>query len=560
MNKQLSSYKQILKWLLRFWQAHRVQALLNTTMGILLVALNLAFVAATKLAIDIATGQSHRFALSTALCILCAIMVAQIVLGFSNRWIKAILGVKSQNRMQEKMFNRLLNSEWMHIRHYHSGDVLNRLLKDVGSLVNLITEDIPSFITTFVQFVGAFFFLYYMDETLALVVVVVTPFFLLVSKLYVRRLRGITHEVREIESNVQSWLQESLQHSLVVKTLERVDYVVNKLSDTHTNLRGKVVEKTKYSSISATLLNIGFGIGYLLTFTWGVFQLQAHAITYGALLAFIQLVGQIQTPVRNLSRYIPIFINSTTACERLMELENLLAENNVEDASIPTKLGNRSFEGLVLEGVSYQYTPNSRAILKNFSYTFPSGSITAIVGETGAGKTTLVRVLMSLVHPQDGESKVLFTDGIVEHLTTAHRYLFSYVPQGNTLLSGTIRENLQMGNPHATDDMMHEALRIAAAKFVFKLPLGLDTPCTELGGGLSEGQAQRICIARALLRDASIFLFDESTSALDAATEEKVIDNIIDYCKGKTLIFITHRPSVLRYATQQLSLERLNAE
>lgn len=530
-------------------------------MGILIVVLNLAFVAATKLTIDIATGQSQRFNLNTALYILCAIMVAQILVGFGNRWIKAILGVKAQNRMQERMFDRLLKSEWMHIRHYHSGDVLNRLLKDVGSLVSLITEDLPSFITTIAQFVGAFFFLYYMDQTLALIVVVVMPFFLVVSKLYVRKLRGITHEVRDTESKVQSWLQESLQHALIVKTLERVDYVVNQLAHTHFNLQNKVVEKTKYSSISSTLLNIGFGVGYLLTFAWGIFQLQAQAITYGALLAFIQLVGQIQTPVRNLSRYIPIFINSATACERLMELENLPIEEVSQPTTPPSaNIKPHTFAALTLQNVSYQYTQTSRKILKQFTYTFPSESITAIIGETGAGKTTLVRILLSLVHPQTGEMKVLFKDGTAQCLSTEHRHLFSYIPQGNTLFSGTIRENLLMGNPEATEEMLHEALRISAAKFVFNLPMGLDTPCTELGGGLSEGQAQRICIARALLRDAPIFLFDESTSALDAHTEEKVIDNIIHYCQGRTLIFITHRPAILRHATQQLSLERLNAE
>ncbi|RRD75672.1 ABC transporter ATP-binding protein [Alloprevotella sp. OH1205_COT-284] len=559
--EKLSSYSKILKWLLSYWGEFRFQALLNLLIGILFVGLNLSFVAATKLTIDIATGVNGVLDLWHAIFLLVGIMAAQILLALGNRWIKAVLGVKAQNRMQAKVFSRLLRCEWMSIRHFHSGDVLNRMLKDVGSLVDLLTEDFPSFVTTIVQFCGAFLFLYFMDETLALVVVVVMPFFLLISKLYIRKMRRLTHDVRESESRVQSLLQESLQHSLVIKTLERVDYMVQGLGEMHTRLRGRVVEKTYYSSISSTLMSLGFSVGYLLTFGWGVFQLKSGAITYGAMLAFIQLVGQIQTPVRNLSKYIPIFINSATACERLMELEALpLEEEMTETKSSQKELVKVSSLGLRLENVDYQYTPTSRAVLKNFSYDFFPGSVTVVTGETGAGKTTLIRLLMSLLKPMSGNISLVSKEGEVSPLAVQHRSCFAYIPQGNTLLSGTIRENLLLGDPDATEEMMFDVLKVAAADFVSTLPLGLDTPCTEQGGGLSEGQAQRICIARALLRRSPIVLLDECTSALDAATEEKVIERIIAHCKGQTLIFITHRPAVLRYANRQLHLSRTDLQ
>lgn len=569
--ERLSSYRKILTWLLGYWREHRFQALLNTSIGIFAVVLNLSFVAATKLTIDISTGVSHVLDLWQSLSILVVIMLAQILLALGNRWVKAVLGVKAQNRMQERVFSRLLGCKWMSIRHFHSGDVLNRMLKDVGSLVDLLTEDLPSFITTIVQFVGAFLFLYFMDETLALVVIVVMPIFIVISRLYVRKMRSLTHEVRDSESRVQSLLQESLQHSLVVKTLERIDYVTGGLRTMHTRLQNRVVEKTRYSSISSTLMNLGFAVGYLVTFGWGVFQLQSGSITYGAMLAFIQLVGQIQTPVRNLSKYIPIFINSATACERLMELEALpfeealvAGDNSVvcrqtadeEQPSSGTVLSVSGAWGVRLEKVEYRYTSSSRTILKDFSYDFAPGSVTAVMGETGAGKTTLVRILMSLVQPISGKVCLVSEEGAAYPLSVAYRSHFAYIPQGNTLLSGTIRENLRLGNPYATEEMMEEVLTVAAAGFVKKLPLGLDTPCTEQGGGLSEGQAQRICIARALLRKAPILLLDECTSALDADTEEKVIERVMEHCKGQTLIFITHRPAVLKYADRKLHLIR----
>ncbi len=568
---KLSSYRQILGWLPRFWKKFYLQAILNTLLGVAQVGLNLAFVWGTKLAIDVATthqqGQAGLRSLPQCLMLLGGIMLVQVGLGFANHWVKAILGVRAQNMMQQLLFTRLLGSEWMGLRRYHSGDVLNRLLKDVGALVSLLTEDVPAFITTVCQFLGAFVFLYVMDRRLALIVVIIAPFFILVSKLYVRKMRRLTHEVRESDSHIQSLIQESIQHALVVKTLERVDFVGQRLSSAHHTFTLRVAEKTKYSSLSAMVMNLGFAAGYLFTFAWGVLSLQSGVITYGALLAFIQLVGQIQGPVRALSKYIPVFINASTACERLMELDHLPQEVRAPQSphpGVPTLPDHMPDLGtpflLRLEGVSFRYASKSRPILRDCSFDFCPGSITAVLGETGAGKTTLIRLLLALIRPTEGSVLLVTPDGCTRPLTASDRRLFAYVPQGNTLLSGTIRDNLLMGCPTATEEELHTVLHVAAADFVFNLPLGLDTPCSEMGGGLSEGQAQRIAIARGLLRPCPIFLFDESTSALDAQTEELVVERIVRFLHGRTLIFITHRPALLRFATQQIRLERQHNE
>lgn len=559
-------FSQLFLWLWHHGRKFRTQTVLNTVTGLLSVGSGLAFVGITKTAIDVATHKNDTFTLTQVIVMMLCIMLFQIVINFSNRWIRALLGVRAQNRMQQVMFHRLLSRNWMNIRHYHSGDVLNRLFKDVGTLVGLLTDDIPGLITTIVQFIGAFCFLCTMDSRLAWVIVGILPLTLIISKLYMKRLRSLTHQVRAEESKVQSAIQEAVQHSLVIKTLDSLDYVVGRLANTQQHLHSKVIEKTKYSSFSATFVNFGFAAGYLVTFAWGVFELQRDAITYGVLLAFIQLVGQIQGPLRSLSSYVPTFINAATACERLMELEQMPADRAAMKRAFAspqstTEAGEKktrriSPTGLRFSHVTYRYTPTSRIVLRDFSFYFAPGTVTAILGETGVGKTTLVRLLLSLVRPVGGSMDFVLEDGSTMAVMAEHRNLFAYVPQGNSLLSGTIRDNLLLADPQATEEQMRIVLEVAGADFVFALPQGIDTMCTEQGGGLSEGQAQRICIARALLRPCPFMLFDESTSALDESTEEGVVQRLVEYCAGRTLIFITHRPAVLRYCTHQVHLAR----
>lgn len=538
----------IIRYLITQLRGHSLQITLNTTVGILLVLLDLAFVWATKLAIDVATHNTTAVTLHQAFLLIALIMFTRIVLGLSSRWIRAILGVKAQNSMRQHLFNRLLRCKWTELKTYHTGNLTNRIEHDVNDVVNFVTESIPSFITTLAQFIGAFFFLFFMDSTLAIIIVCVIPFFIISSKLYIKKMRKLSHQARDEESKIQSTIQESLQHVMIIKTLQRVAYFTNKLTSQQAQLHQIILSRTRYATISSSLLNLGFATGYFVTFVWGATNLSKGLITYGAMLAFIQLVGQIQGPVRNLSKFIPIFITSFTATERLMDIENIAQEK----ANTPTEL--LPSVGVQLSNLTFQYTTSSRLIFNNFSYSFPAGSITAIVGETGAGKTTLIRLLLSLIQPTEG--KITLIDGSGKEFTMRPdlRANFAYVPQGNTLFSGTIRSNLLLGKPDATDEELKTALHTAAADFVYKKAKGLETPCGEAGDGLSEGQAQRIAIARALLAGGSVFIFDEATSSLDPTTEETVLQRIVTHFADRTLIFITHRPLVLKYVTQKLKL------
>ena len=547
---KLSSVKQITVWLWHTWKGYRLQAFLNALIGMILVISDLAFVWATKLSIDIATHVEKDVELSTALGILIGIILTQLILGIVSKWVRALLGVKARNKMQRTVFARLLQSEWKGMKRFHTGNLLNRIERDVSDVINFLTEYIPSLSNTCLQFIGAFLFLFWMDSTLACVVVVVLPFFIIVSKLYVRRMRSLTHDVRETESKIQSIIQESLQHTLVIKTLERTQATIDKLGFSQKKLHGEVLTKTKYSTVSSALINAGFATGYLITFIWGVTNLEKGLITYGAMLAFIQLVGKIQGPVRAMTQYIPIFIGAFTASERLMELEEIPLEPQKEDEKISQAAGIR------IENLSFAYDTEGRKIFNHFDFDFPPQSVTAILGETGSGKTTLIRLLLSLIHPAEGQITLYSQQGQQITAAPSTRCNFSYVPQGNTLLSGTIRENLLLGSPNATEKDMEEALHCAAADFVFTLPKGLDTICGEMGDGLSEGQAQRISIARAILKDSPILLLDEATSALDEDTERFVIQNVIAKYNNRTLIFITHRPEVLNHCSQTLRLNK----
>lgn len=552
----LSALRSLTQHTVHYWRIFWPQITLNLLLGLLQVGCGLAFVWLTKLAIDVATGRSTLLTLKGTLWTLAVLMLMQILITFANKWVRTTLAVQLQNRIQHQFFSQLQQTEWISLRSFHSGDIINRLQKDVSVLVTLISEDLPTLITTCLQFCGATLFLFWLEPRLAMMIIFIAPFFLLVSKVYFKRQQQVSHTIRRTESKIQSFIQESLQHILIVKTLERAEYMRQKLLGQQNNLHKKIMDKTLYSSLSFTLMNVGFALSYLITFAWGVVDLQRGLISYGALLAFIQLVGQIQGPVRILSKYVPVFINAATSSERLRELELLPAEERNPSSTLHSNSLPSSFT-LTLQEVGFSYNSDARPILSHLSFQFPAGSVTAILGETGSGKTTLIRLLLSLLRPTEGKVGFQLPSGIYCPISVEQRRLFTYVPQGNTLLSGSIRDNLLLGCPEADEEQMWQALHCAAAEFVKKLPDGLDTLCSELGVGLSEGQAQRICIARALLRQAPIMIFDESTSALDTQTETLVIDRIVQAYTSRTLIFVTHRAAILPYCTQQLHLKRI---
>lgn len=542
--------KTIVKWLWQSSSDNRLQAILNTAIGLAQVVVSLASVWAVQTAIDIASHNKEGDVISAVL-VMAGLVALNFVLNISSVWVRNILGIKAQNRMQRRMLGRILHSEWQGRDSMHSGDVLNRLEQDVNNVVNFVAETLPNAVSVVALFLGAFVYLFTMDHSLALIIVVMFPIFLVLSKIYMGKMRQLTREVRESDSQVQSLLQESVQNRILVKTLESEDEIVDRLSDQHSTLREKVVKKTRFSVISNLIVNVGFATGYLVAFAWSALRMSVGSLSYGGMTAFLQLVNKIQNPARNLSKLVPQFVSVFTAAERLMLFEDIPLEEKGEPIEVEGPCG------IQINEVSFAYPDDpDTPIIDKLSFDFKPGTCTAIVGETGAGKTTLLRMILALIRPDSGNVYIYnkVERFIVSPLTRCN---ITYVPQGNTMLSGSIRDNLLLGNVDATEEQMYEALDEACADFVRELPDGLDTEMTEQGGGLSEGQAQRICIARALLRNSPLMILDEATSALDPETEKKLLNNILEN-NSRTVIFITHRPVVLRYCDTSLNLERIH--
>ncbi|MBR4378622.1 MAG: ABC transporter ATP-binding protein [Prevotella sp.] len=542
--------KTIVKWLWQSSSDNRLQAILNTAIGLAQVVVSLASVWAVQTAIDIASHNKEGDVISAVL-VMAGLVALNFVLNISSVWVRNILGIKAQNRMQRRMLGRILHSEWQGRDSMHSGDVLNRLEQDVNNVVNFVAETLPNAVSVLALFLGAFVYLFTMDHSLALIIVVMFPIFLVLSKIYMGKMRQLTREVRESDSQVQSLLQESVQNRILVKTLESEDEIVDRLSDQHSALREKVVKKTRFSVISNLIVNVGFATGYLVAFAWSALRMSVGSLSYGGMTAFLQLVNKIQNPARNLSKLVPQFVSVFTAAERLMLFEDIPLEEKGEPIEVEGPCG------IQINEVSFAYPDDpDTPIIDKLSFDFKPGTCTAIVGETGAGKTTLLRMILALIRPDSGNVYIYnkVERFIVSPLTRCN---ITYVPQGNTMLSGSIRDNLLLGNVDATEEQMYEALDEACADFVRELPDGLDTEMTEQGGGLSEGQAQRICIARALLRNSPLMILDEATSALDPETEKKLLNNILEN-NSRTVIFITHRPVVLRYCDTSLNLERIH--
>ena len=548
MVKERLPIRKLLKWLWKSSVGARRQAVANTAIGLADVACQMMWVLACKHVIDIATGNATGSLLVTG-AFVAALMLAEIVCRVASRWIYSVVGVRVRNRMRLKVFSTLLKGDWQQLQKHHTGDLTNRLEGDVNTITSLLTEQVPSTLVICAQLLASFALLFSMSPMLAVAILVILPVCIVTSRFYIRKMRKLNRDVRDSDSRIQAILQESLQHKEIIKALEQNGETEMQLTGVQEKLQSQVASRTKFSLGTFTLIQLGFAAGYLVAFMWGALSLREGIITYGTMAAYLQLVGLIQRPTMDLTRYLPGIVSAFTATERLYELEDIPLEQQGETIMLQGTAGVR------LKDVSFRYDNKNYSIINNFSYDFPPNSCTAIVGETGAGKSTLIRLLIALLNPAKGTIE-LYNDTESHPSSTLTRRNFVYIPQGNSLVSGTIRDNLLMGNPNATDEELKRALHIACAEYVLDLPDGIDSEITERGGGVSEGQAQRIAVARSILRPGSILILDEVTSALDEETEREMLKRLTNSNMGKTLIFVTHRPAIIEYCSQVLKIER----
>ena len=392
----------------------------------------------------------------------------------------------------------------------------------------ICTDTIPQMAITVIQLCGAFMLMRWFDARLAWALLLLTPLAIIFGKLIARRLRQMTLDIRQDESRIQMQVQEGMEHNAVLRSLGSEQWVTSRLDSMQRRLRGNVMRRMRFTVITRLIIGCVFGLGYLMAFVWGGIGLRNGTITFGVMTSFLQLVGMIQHPILQLLNMVPGVIHATASIDRLEELEqgdgpdvSPGSETNVQTDCAP---------GIRFRDVSFRYAKGDREILSHFTHEFAAGSKTAIMGETGIGKTTLFRIVLGFIKPTSGETEV---GGEL-----------CFVPQGNTLMSGTIRYNLLLAKPDATEEELREALHTACADFVLDLPNGLDTELGERGSGLSEGQAQRIAIARGLLHGGDILLLDEISSSLDEDTERELYQRLFTRHPDKTILFITHHSSI----------------
>lgn len=516
-------------------------------LGLCAVGLSLGFIWVSKRVIDIAAGAASGSLLAGSVVLAC-LMLLQLAGEAADNWMSVRMQIEVGNKLRHRLFARLLQSSWNGMERFHTGDVMNRIEQDTSVVVGALTVSLPSLLTTGVQLLAAFVFFCLLDGCLPWIVAGILPVFLLAGRVYLKRMYRYTNKIRRSDSRIQSIIQESLQQRSVIKALGQNERYIGRLDRQQETLRARLMQRTRFSVLTRACVSAAFAGGYLAAFVWGAVYLQRGWITFGTMAAFLQLVGKIQRPMLDLARMVPSLVEVFTSTDRLRELEALPLEKEEKQLLFPET------PDVVMDAVDFAYAEGESPVFRRFSYCIPAGSRIAVMGETGRGKTTLIRLLLAFVSPQAGSIR-LRTAQHEAGVSPETRCNFTYVPQGNLLFSGTVRDNLLTGNPEATEEDMIKALRTAVADFVFSLPSGMDTLIGEHGNGLSEGQAQRIAIARALLRPASILLFDEATSALDAATELQLLDNLKRDCAGKTFVFVTHHAAVAERCEAVLRLD-----
>lgn len=534
-----------LKGIAVLYKPLRWRIALSVFLGLLSISASLVFVWLSKVLVDIATGVRDSDIYLYVWLMIGVILFRILITLTSSYWLNLTM-IKARNDMRYNTFAHVLASSWNGREAYHSADVLNRIQEDIRVMIDLVCVRIPDIVITGCQLVAASIFLISLAPGLLGVLVALMVVGIVGSKMFYKTQRVITKRIRELDSKSQQHIQENLLNRALVLTLVGVEKVLARFTVIQDDMAKESVKRLNYGSLARGFMSLGYMAGYTAAFLWGIFGIRSGDVTYGMMTAFLQLVSQVQAPISQLSSHIPAFIQALTSEERLSELTILPEITLTKGKTL------QSAPAIEFKGIDFCYPGDSQIIFKDFNHRFPAGGLTVIMGPTGRGKSTLIRMVMGLLKPQRGE--IVFECGGKPEGAAAMNN-FMYVPQGNSLFSGTVLDNLLMGKADAGEDEIRRALHIAAADFIYDLPDALQTRCGESGNGLSEGQAQRIAIARALLHEGTILILDEATSALDVETENTFLERLTKEFRGrKTVLFISHRDRVNAYADEILTL------
>ena len=506
--------------------------------GLVQTALSLMVVWLSKRLIDGATSGTTDDMTMMA-CMIAVAVVTGVGLRQFNQYLANQAMILKVAGLRLSLFGKLFRRRLFEERQLHSGDVTSRMAKDIDTVSETLAVTLPQVVETTARLIGAFLLMRWFDSRLAWALVLITPIAIAIGKFLSHTLRRITLRIREDESRILAKIQESIELNAVLRSLQGERWMQDKVEELQDSQTANFMHRSRVMAISRFALGCTFGLGYMLAFVWGAYGLRSGAITFGVMTSFLQLVGQIQHPILTLIGALPSIIYSTASIDRLEEL----AQADEELSDNGESISDSELIGIRMDDVTFRYAKGDREVVDHFTHDFRPGSKTVILGTTGAGKTTLFRLILSFIKPDSG-TVTFYGDGfshVADRSTRAH---VVFVPQGNTLISGTIRNNLLVAKPDASDEELRLALHTACADFVFDLPESLDTVLAEHGGGLSEGQAQRIAIARGLLRPGSVLLLDEISSALDEATEKELFSRLLHSRPKTTMLLITHRPNV----------------
>ena len=551
------------KWIFTYSARYKFAIVFYVFLGIFSTTMGLVSSVAGKYLIDIITGyQTSKLAI--LIIVMVGSSVASLALDSVLSRITTRLSIYINNDIQADIFDKIVDADWLSLSRYSNGDVLNRFNSDISTVSGNAISWLPSIIIAVYRFAATFLVILHYDWVMALIALGSAPFMLLISKFLIKKQREYSKKVKEMSSQLMSFEVETFYNFDTIKSFGIAPYYSKKLRWWQGKFKDVSLDYNMFSIKSNILMSvIGMAVQFA-AFGYCLFRLWTHSITYGTMTLFLQQRSNLSGAFSSLVSIIPAFLNSSVSAHRIRELVELPREVHIPESSELDQYAEKGFS-VQMRDLRFAYAEGADVITKS-EFVAKPGEIVALVGPSGEGKTTMIRLILGLVCPQEGQAVIRACDGREVTMNAETRHLFAYVPQGNTILSGTIAENMRTVKEDASDEEIVQALKLSCAwDFVEKMPGGINARVGERGRGLSEGQAQRIAIARAILRDAPVLLLDEATSALDVATERTILRNLVRQYPRKTCIVTTHRPTVIGlcrrvYQVSDGGLRQLSAE